>query len=147
MSRRSWPQDPAAWRAALDELLREAGHAWAGSNMGQGMPLALYATDEQLVLLVAVPGMRPEELELTIHQDTVTLSGTVEALRHAEAVSGATWYLQELRQEPYQRSVRLPFPVDAERAEATLTDGLLRLALPKATQDRPRHIAIGRPQT
>jgi HSP20 family molecular chaperone IbpA len=51
-----------------------------------------------------------------------------------------------LRQEPYQRSVRLPFPVDAERAEATLTDGLLRLVLPKATQDRPRHITIGRQQ-
>src|SRR5687768_10615176 len=96
------------------------------------MPLDVYATDEQAVILAAVPGMQPEDLDLSVHETTVTLSGKVESTTNAEETKGATWYAHELWSGDVRRSVTLPFPIDANRAEATFEHGILRVILPKA---------------
>jgi HSP20 family protein len=103
------------------------------------MPLDIYASADQVVIVAAVPGMNPDELELTFQQNTVTLSGAVQP--HT-GVQGATWYLHELPSGTYRRSVTLPFPVDVDRAEATFEHGLLRIVLPKTDASKPTRIAI-----
>ena len=113
-----------------------------GGIVAQAMPLDVYATDEHVVLLAAVPGMQPEDLELTVHQNTVTLSGSVRDAVDADDARGATWYIHELGSGSYRRSVSMPFPVDADQAEATFVHGMLRVVLPKAEAAKPRKISI-----
>jgi HSP20 family protein len=87
--------------------------------------------------------MRPEDLELTVHQNMVSLSGKIGSLAETEEAKGATWYIHELGSGTYRRSVTLPFPVDADNAQATFEHGILRVVLPKAESAKPRKIAIG----
>jgi HSP20 family protein len=136
-------------RQAMDRLLDEAfvgspfRTVWSrtGSPI-QAMPLDVYATENEVVVLAAVPGMRPEDLEITVHQNTVTLSGTVADVAESEEAKDATWYLQELWSGHYRRSLTLPVEVDADQAQASFEHGILRIRLPKAEQAKPRKIAI-----
>jgi len=101
------------------------------------MPLDVYGTEDEVVVLAAVPGMRPEDLEVTAHGNTVTLSGTIADAAEGEDTRGATWYLRELWSGRFRRSLTLPFEVDPGQAEATFEHGILRIGLPKAAQAKP----------
>ena len=113
-----------------------------GVSVPQPMPLDVYATDDHAVVVAAVPGMQPNALQLTVQQNTVTLSGTIRDVTKSDEARGATWYLHELASGAFQRSVTLPFPVDADGAEATFEHGVLRVVLPKAEAAKPKKIAI-----
>jgi HSP20 family protein len=106
------------------------------------MPLDLYATEDEVYLVAAVPGMQPDDLQLTVQRNTITLSGTIHNVLESDDGKKATWYIQELASGAYQRSVTLPFPVDADRAEARFDHGVLRVVLPKAEASKPKQIAI-----
>jgi HSP20 family protein len=114
-----------------------------GSPVAQPIPLDVYATEDAAVVVAAVPGLRPADLELTAHQDTVTIGGTVGNVADSEEAKGATWYVHELWSGQFRRSFALPFPVDADRAEASVDQGILRVVLPKAETAKPKKIAIG----
>src|SRR5215208_7124040 len=85
----------------LDQLTHQQ---WGGSqfdrrssgSLAVPMPLDVYATGDQAVLIAAVPGMQPEDLELSVHQNTVTLQGTVRSAADAQETRDATWYVSEL---------------------------------------------------
>jgi HSP20 family protein len=134
---------------ALEQLLEDPfgqREAWRRGGMTgravQPMPLDVYATADQVVVLAAVPGLRPDHLEITVHQNTVTISGAVPDVTQAEEAKQATWYVHELWSGQYQRSLTLPFELDAERAEASVADGIARIVLPKAERAKPRKLAI-----
>ena len=143
-------------RQAMDRLLDDAfvggpvRTVWSRSGVApQALPLDVYATEDEVVILAAVPGMRPEDLEVTAHQNTVTLSGTVADVAESDEAKNATWYLHELWSGQYRRSLTLPFEVDADRAQASFAHGVVRIALPKAEQAKPKKIEIrpaGTPQ-
>jgi HSP20 family protein len=118
---------------------------WGRSANGvvpQAMPLDIYATDDHAVVIAAVPGMQPDDLQITVQQNTVTLAGTVRNVADTQDAKGATWYLHELVSGTFQRSVTLPFPVDADAAEATFEHGMLWVKLPKAETAKPKKIAV-----
>ena len=144
--------DVFALRDTVDRLVNESlgdspyRSVWSRSSNGgsgvQPMPLDVYATEDQAVILASVPGMQPDDLDLAVHENTITLSGKVESTTNAEETKGATWYAHELWSGEVRRSVTLPFPVDAERAEAVFENGILRVVLPKAESAKPRKISI-----
>ena len=120
---------------------------WSRSGGGgtaavQAIPFDVYATDDHAVVLAAVPGMRPDDLEITVHQNTVNLSGTVSNVADADETKNATWYVHELGSGSYRRSITLPFQIDAEQVQASFENGIVRVVLPKAEQSKPRRIAI-----
>lgn len=137
-------------REAMDRLLSESfvgspfRSFWAAGNGGSrwSLPLDAYATQDEIVLLAAVPGLRPEDIEVTVNQNIVTLAGEIPNVAGSEEAKGATWYLHELPNGKFRRSVTLPMEVDANRAEATFEHGVLRLTLPKAEQAKPKQIKI-----
>jgi len=142
-------QDFVVLRDAMNQLLEESfvpsrGSRNSGSNgtMVRPLPLDVYATQEEAVLIAAVPGMSPQELEVTIDQNIVTLSGTVPTAAESEQGKGATWYLHELWHGQFRRSVTLPFEVDAGKADASFENGIVRIVLPKAERAKPHKIAI-----
>jgi HSP20 family protein len=116
--------------------------ALSGGKVAQPMPLDLYATDDEVYLVAAAPGMQPDDLHLTVPRNTITLSGSVDNVMETEEGKKATWYIQEVASGTYQRSVTLPFPVDADRAEARFDHGILRVVLPKAEASKPKQITI-----
>ena len=110
--------------------------------MMRPLPLDVYATPDEVVVIAAVPGMNPQDLEVSINQNTLTLAGSVPTAADSEQGQQATWYLRELWHGQFQRTVTLPFEVDAEQAAATFEHGIVRITLPKAERAKPHKIAI-----
>lgn len=140
-------------RNTVDQMFREDpwgdtfGTIWTRGEPERGrtafpMPLDIYSTDDEIVLLAAVPGMHPDDLDLTIQKNTVTISGEFRAPVEAGSGSDLTWYVRELAEGTYRRSLTLPFMVDAEKAEATFEHGILKVVLRKAEEARPKKVAI-----
>ena len=134
-------------RQMLQESFVPSGgsrYPWStGSQaMAWALPLDIYATPDEAVVIAAVPGMSPEHLEITYTQNTLTLSGAVPNVAESEQGQQATWYLRELWSGQFQRTVTLPFEVDASQAEATFEHGIVRITLPKAEWTKPQKIAI-----
>jgi HSP20 family protein len=140
-------------RDAMNQLLTDSFVPSGGGRSGwsngtrngttaRPMPLDVYATPDEAVVIAAVPGMTPEQLEITYTQNTLTLSGSVPSAAESEQGQQATWYLRELWSGPFQRTVTLPFEVDASKAEATFEHGIVRITLPKAEWTKPQKIAI-----
>jgi HSP20 family protein len=141
-------------RDAMDRMVSDAFSGnwrtlWQAGDGIPGrvaLPLDVYATPDAIVLIASVPGLRPEDLEVTINKNTVTLAGATPNVAAAEDAKDATWYLHELPGGSFSRSVTLPVEVDAAQADATFENGVLRLTLPKAEAAKPRKIEIRRPE-
>jgi HSP20 family protein len=138
-------------RDAMDRLLADSfvGNplrgVWAsGSNGGARMPLPLdvYATESEVVVIASAPGLRAEDIEISINQGTITLTGKTPNVAQSEEAKHATWYLHELPHGTFSRSVTLPIEVDAANADATFDQGILRLRLPKAEKAKPKQIKV-----
>ncbi len=140
-------------RDAMNQLLQDSFVPSGGSRSGwsnatrngttaRPMPLDVYATPDEAVVIAAVPGMNPEQLEITYTQNTLTISGSVPNVAGSDQGQNATWYAHELWSGQFQRTVTLPFEVDADKAEATFEHGLVRIVLPKAERAKPQKIAI-----
>jgi HSP20 family protein len=138
-------------RDAMNQLLQDSFVPSGGSRSGWGGgsqtmarpgPQDVYATPEEAIVIAAVPGMTPENLAITYTQNTLTLSGSVPNVAESEQGQHATWYLRELWSGQFQRTVTLPFEVDASKAEATFEHGIVRITLPKAEWTKPQKIAI-----
>jgi len=136
---------------AMDRLVTEAfnpsrfGTIWPAqaSDPGRSLaPIDAYATDDEVVILAAIPGLTAGDIEISIEKNTVTLSGEVPSAANSERAGGASWYLHELPSGSFRRSLTLPVEVDASRAEATFESGVLRLSLPKAEAAKPRQIRV-----
>ena len=115
---------------------------WPVSNGSTRMtlPLDVYATNDEVIIIAAVPGINPDELDVTVNKGTVTLSGVLQNVTESEEAKDATWYLHELPFGTFSRSITLPVEIDSERVEANFQHGVLRLTLPKAEAAKPRKI-------
>ena len=95
--------------------------------------------DANLVLRASVPGFKREDIAIDIHDGVVTISAT---LNEEKEEKQERFYRRERRTGSVSRRIALPVPVNEEAAEATLTDGVLELRLPKDGTAGPRRIAI-----
>ena len=101
----------------------------------------LYTSPEGAIAVVEVPGISPEDLEITVHRDAVSLRGE----RKAEFEEGeVTVQRRERMQGRFARQLVLPYRVDADKASAKFSNGVLTLELPRPESERPRHITVSR---
>ncbi len=91
--------------------------------------------EDAFVLTALVPGLKADDLNINILEDVVSIEGE---FQQAEG----EYLLRELPGGSFKRTLRLPAPVDAGKAEAKITDGVLTLRLPKAESARPKKIKI-----
>ena len=138
-------------RDAMDRFLNESVTSspfrtlWSATNgqtVRRALPLDVYATADEVVIVAAAAGLNPEDVSISVDQGTVTISGQIPNAAASEEGKTATWYLHELPYGTFQRSVALPFEVDAAQADAVFEHGILRLRLPKAEQARPKEIKV-----
>jgi HSP20 family protein len=121
-------------RGALDSVDGGA----AGS-----FPMDVVDAGDRFVLRAALPGVMPDDVHVQVQGDILTVKGSVKA--HTEK-EHARWLVRELRNGAFQREIRLPAGVLADRAEAQFEHGLLTLTLPKVTETGPRRIEVTRRQ-
>ncbi|MGD9711166.1 MAG: Hsp20/alpha crystallin family protein [Thermomicrobiales bacterium] len=154
VSRYPASSDYVSLRDAMDRLVTDAfGGNWRtlwqsgdGLTTRLSLPMDVYATGDAIVLIASVPGLRPDDIEVTINKNTITLAGEIPNVAASEDARDATWYLHELPSGSFSRSVTLPVEVDAAQADATFENGVLKLVLPKAETAKPRKIEIRRPE-
>jgi HSP20 family protein len=132
-----------AMQHLLDNSVVPTGGRRGTSSPAQPLPLPLdvYATQDQVVILAAIPGFEPQWLEITYSQNTVTLAGTMPSAAESADGQHGTWYVSELWHGPFRRTLSLPFEVDADQA-ATFAHGIVRIVMPKAAWTKPQKIAI-----
>ena len=131
-------------RQAMDRLLEDSYVRPTRSilaGLGEVLPLDIRHDREWIVVEAALPGVKPDDVELTIEQGTLTIRArTAEERREGE--EGSHYLLQEIRRGELSRTVTLPEGLEPERTEATFEDGLLRIRIPRAEEVKPRRITI-----
>ena len=116
---------PMGWRYFLGETLT---------------PLVdVHQTDDDIVVTVSLPGIKPEEVNITLTGRTLLVSGELKA---DEQVEREQYVYRERRVGSFSRRIQLPARVVGEQAEASFENGLLRLTIPKAEESKPRQIEI-----
>jgi HSP20 family protein len=95
-------------------------------------------TGAELVLTADVPGLGEKDVEVSLEHDVLTISGE----RKVTPPSGYTAHRQEREAFKFTRSFNLPCPINSERANATVKQGVLTISLPKAPEAQPKRIEI-----
>lgn len=102
----------------------------------------LYDSGEQLVLKASLPGARPEDIDITIEQHSITIRGHYGFDLPAEEAERVTFYRRELGRRKFVETLTLPVPVDADQASAEFADGILTVIMPKTMETRPKRIPV-----
>jgi HSP20 family protein len=130
--------------AALAGLHDDMGRVFqrfdhAPNPLDAGQPALQIRDDgEALVLSLAVPGLAPEDLQITLEQESLILRGA----RKEQAPAGYTVHRKERAALKFARAIELPARIQADQVEANLQNGVLSLRLPKAAAEKPRTISV-----
>ena len=131
-------------RSTMDRLFDEGfSRPWRFINSEPyeaSMPIEVSETDAELVVKASLAGVKPEEVDITVSNDVLTIKA-----EHKETTEEGKreFYRREIRYGAYNRSFTLPVKVDADQAEASFDNGVLQLRLPKAASIRPKQIKVG----
>jgi HSP20 family protein len=106
---------------------------------GWSPALDLYQNNDNVVAVIELPGMRKEEIEISLHDGTLTISG--ERKRESSS-NGDNAERTERYIGAFRRSIALPTRVDANKVSATYRDGILTVTLPKAEEVKPKQIQV-----
>ena len=98
----------------------------------------LYESGDHLVAVVELPGMRKEDIDISLHDGTLTINGE----RKREINNGETAQRTERYVGTFRRSIALPTRVDASKVSATYQNGTLKVTLPKAEEAKPKQIQV-----
>ena len=91
------------------------------------------------IVKAAVPGMSPDDLDITISDNVLTIKGETQA---EEVRDNERIHLRERRFGSFMRSISLPTPVESDNVTATVENGVLTLQIPKAEMVKPKRIAV-----
>lgn len=134
--------DFVSLRDAMERLFDERFFRpmWIGNGeRSVSPPLDLYTTPEAVIAKVALPGVKPDDVDVTIGDDVVTISGT---FKEEKEVNEAGYIAKELSQGKFTRTFTLPTAIKPDAAKAEFKDGLLTLTLPKTEEVKPTHVKV-----
>jgi HSP20 family protein len=134
--------DASTLRQAMDRFFDEELRPFnwtSGVFATPALPLDVTQDPNELTIEAALPGIRPDDVDITVENGTLTISGRTQEERSADEGS---YLVQEIRRGAFSRSLTLPQGLEPDKAEATFENGLLKLRIPKAEQLKPRQIKI-----
>jgi HSP20 family protein len=101
------------------------------------IPVDAYVTENEIVVEMAVPGVKPEDVEITYEGETLTIKGAMPA-----RLENVNYVFAERFHGEFSRTLTVGIPVKADEIEATFDNGVLTLVLPKAEEVRPKSIKV-----
>ena len=135
----------------MERLRREMNRLFADWSPRPGWGAApaypamnVWTNEEGVVVTAELPGVAPEDMDISVVNETLTVSGTrqPELVRQPDEVEGATYHRRERGQGKFTRSFQLPFRVESDQVEASFERGVLTIALPRAQEDKPKKITV-----
>jgi HSP20 family protein len=122
-------------RRMLDQMAQEENTVQSGRVL---FPVDLKAGDDGYTLTALLPGVTSDDLNIQVVRDTITISGELKN----ERSENDNYILMERPSGRFNKVIRLPEEVQADKADAALKDGVLTLFIPKAEEARPKTIKI-----
>jgi len=126
-------------RRTVDRLLQSGYLEADGFDQPLWMPMNVTETPDAFEIEASLPGVKPDDIEITQNQNTLTIRGEI---RDDEDKGDKTYHVRERRVGSFVRSITLPSMIKSDAIEAHCDDGVLRLRLPKADEAKPRRIRV-----
>lgn len=122
----------------MDESLFDMPTLWQRSDSNT-LALDLMEQDEQYIVKASVPGVKPEDIEITVDDGLLTVKGEIKENKETDEDN---YHLRERYTGSFMRRITLPNNIDADKIEATNENGVLTLVLPKAESVKPKRIQV-----
>ena len=139
MDRSPFQEIQSEMNRLFDSVLGHPAVAWETGGRFWMPSMDICETNDDLLLSFDLPGVPEKEISLSVTGEVLTLKGE---RRGNDQANGGSSFHGERTFGRFERSVRLPVPVEAERVTATYRDGVLEVRLPKAESSRPKEIKI-----
>jgi len=135
-----WSYFPSLAMEQMEQNLKNLLGDWGLGERTRSFPLVnLAEDDEQYILAAEMPGIKKEQVKVTVREGVLTLSGERDAGFDEEKV---TLIREERSYGKFEKALRLPAKVDENKVKATFENGILTVVLPKAEEAKPKTIAI-----
>ena len=130
-------------RDAMDRLFQESIVRPRGliESVADGLAVDVYENKDDVVVKASVPGVQPEDIDLSVTGDVLTIKGEI---KQEENVEKENYVRRERRYGTFSRSLQLPTAVNVDKATAEFENGVLKLTLPKSEEVKPKTIEIKR---
>jgi len=129
-------------RQAIDKLFEDSfvryPRLWPELGAGE-VPTDIYQTKDNVVVKASLPGVKPEEVDISITGDVLTIKGE---RKEETEVKEDNFIRRESHFGAFSRSVTLPPDIKSDKAEAVFKDGILTLTIPKPEQVKPKQIKV-----
>jgi HSP20 family protein len=128
-------------RSAMDHLFEDSfvRRPFAGMDGQLSLPLDVTRTADELIVEAALPGIKPEDVEITVEDGTLSIRGEYRDERRGDEGESL---VQEIRRGTVARAITLPTGLEPDKATATFEHGVLTLRIPKAEATKPKQIRI-----
>jgi HSP20 family protein len=137
-----WDSSLAELRSQMSQLLDDFDGDWPSQNLfgwGKTWPrLNLADEGDKIVITAEVPGLSEKDVQVSIEQDVLSVTGE----RRIQVPQGYSAHRQERGGFKFARSIAMPCKVESEKASATVRNGVLTVALPKAPDAQPKRIEV-----
>jgi len=133
-------RDMITLREAMDQLVNEnyaRNPDYYRQSVAWQLPVDAYTDDDAIVITADVPGLKPEELQVTLESNTLTIRGELN-----NRPEERNYLLSERATSHFERSLTINTPIDSNKVEAEFENGVLTLTLPKAEANKPKQIVI-----
>ncbi len=131
-------------RRTMDRFFGENFGRPGPGDGGEGsygyVPVDMYETEDRVVVTASLPGVKPEDVDVSVTGESVTIKGEIKPEEHEE--KGRNWYRREHRWGSFVRQLTLPTQVETERASANFENGVLTLEFPRAEAVKPKTIKV-----
>lgn len=129
----------ATLRQTMDRIFEDVWPRRFALNGDAYFPVDLFETNDEVVVKASLPGVRPEDIDISVTGQTLTIKAET-AEEHEE--KSQNYYRRERRTGTFMRQLQLPSEVDSAKADARFEHGVLRLALPEAEAMKPKTIKV-----
>lgn len=129
-------------RSPWSRLLSEEWSPWPqlGLQLDRPMPrVDVIDSDENVEVMAELPGVKKEELDISVSDNTLTIRGSTS---HEETKEQGEYHRREIRRGEFSRTVVLPAPVNGDQAKASFENGVLKISLPKLAKAKRRNIQV-----
>jgi len=139
IGRIGWSWDPIR---EMERLERDWSDFFSGFGRPSAVkypPVNISTGEDDVVITSEIPGVNPEDVDLTVTGDVLTLKGT---RRQQELGEGQAWHRRERGYGDFYRTIQLPYNVESSKVEANYSKGILMITLPRAEADKARKISV-----
>lgn len=109
------------------------------TTMTSALPIDVFEREGKLFVKAAVPGVKPEELDITVEENVLTIRGETKA---EETTEDTKVYRREVAYGSFSRSVRLPENLDFDKIDAEFRNGLVTVSIPYLPEEKPKAVKV-----